>query len=260
MKLFSWNVNGIRAAAKNVEVLLKKGKPDIIGLQEVKISDAARAKVKFYFKDYDEYWNPAARPGYSGTAVFVRRNSRNMINHVPAKITKGMGIKEFDKEGRVQTLEFKKFFFVNAYFPNANRELSRLGYKLKFNKAFLKYVKTLEKKKPVVMCGDFNVAHEEIDIKNVKPNIGNAGFTHEERVDMSMFLQKGFVDTFRHLHKNKAQYSWWSYRFDARSRNIGWRIDYFLVSRKIMKNVKKAFILDKVLGSDHAPVGIEVNF
>jgi len=256
MKLYSWNVNGIRAAVKNgfVEVL-KKEKPDIIGLQEIKISHAKREEAQLDFKGYEEYWNPAERPGYSGTAILVK-SSKLKVQSYKA----GIGVEEFDKEGRVQTLEFDKFYFVNCYFPNANHELSRLKYKLDFNKEFIKYVKKLEKNKSVVACGDFNVAHEEIDLKNPKENVGNPGFTDEERESMDHFLNSGLIDTFRHFNREKIQYSWWSYRFTARARNIGWRIDYFLVSAKIIKKVKKAFILDKIKGSDHCPVGIEIEF
>lgn len=251
MKLISWNVNGIRAAVRGgFAGFLESERPDILGLQEIKITDKARVKANFDFKEYQEYWNPAERAGYSGTAILVKEGIELK------EISYGFGIEEFDKEGRVQTAELDKFYFVNVYFPNANHELSRLDYKLRFNEALEKYVKKLEKKKPVIICGDFNVAHEDIDIKNVKSNIGNAGFTYEERGWMTGFLKVGFVDTFRYLHENKIQYSWWSYMFQARARNIGWRIDYFVVSKKIIKNIKTAFILDQVKGSDHAPVGI----
>ena len=251
MKLISWNVNGIRAAVRGGFVgFLENEKPDILGLQEIKITDKARVKENFDFKDYQEFWNPAERAGYSGTAILVREGIKIL------EISYGFGIEEFDKEGRVQTAEFEKFYFVNIYFPNANHELSRLEYKLRFNDAFQEYIEKLEKKKPVIMCGDFNVAHEEIDIKNAKPNIGNAGFTYEERRWIGQFLKAGFIDTFRFLNGNKIQYSWWSYMFQARARNVGWRIDYFVVSKKLAKNIKTAFILDQIKGSDHAPVGI----
>lgn len=240
---------------------LKKEKPDVLGLQEVKIHDLARAKEVFDFADYDEYWNSAERPGYSGTAVLVKSLPAGQAGEkLKVKSYKnGMGIKKFDTEGRVQTLEFDKFYFVNAYFPNANHELSRLKYKLDFNDAFLKYVKKLEKKKPVIMCGDFNVAHQKIDLTNPKQNIGNPGFTDEERAWADKFIKAGFVDTFREKYPKKIQYSWWSYKFRARERNIGWRIDYFFVSAKLFKYVKKAFILNKINGSDHCPVGVEIS-
>lgn len=255
ISLYSWNVNGIRAAVRNGFVdFLKKNKPDIIELQEVKIDNATRAKTTFDFADYDEHWNPAERPGYSGTATLVRSN----LTSKPLKVTTGIGEKKFDDEGRVQTLEFDKFYFVNAYFPNSGEELARLPYKLAFNKAFLVYCKKLERKKPVIFCGDLNVAHKEIDLKNPKSNVANAGFTPQERGCMDAFIAAGFVDTYRHLHPATVQYSWWSYRFQARTRNVGWRIDYFLVSRKLLPKVHKASILDSVHGSDHCPVSIEL--
>lgn len=254
MKFISWNVNGIRAVIKKGFIdFLKKQKPDILALQEIKINDLARAKEKFDFAEYTEYWNSADRPGYSGTAILVKEGFSQPIN-----VINGLGEKAFDDEGRVQTLEFKKYYFVNAYFPNSNHELSRLKFKLKFNDAILKYLKKLEKKKPVIICGDFNVAHREIDLKNPKPNEGNAGYTPEERKWIDKFIQKGFVDTFRQKHQNKIQYSWWSYKFSARARNIGWRIDYFLVSAKLFKRVKNAYILTEIIGSDHCPVGIDI--
>lgn len=255
MKLISWNVNGIRAVVKKGFLdFLKKEKPDVLGLQEIKINNLARAKEVFDFANYEEYWNSAERPGYSGTACLLKEKKLKVMSS-----KNGMGVKKFDIEGRVQTLEFPKFYFVNTYFPNANHELSRLKYKMDFNNAFLKYVKSLEKKKPVVMCGDFNVAHQEIDLTNPKQNIGNPGFTEEERIWANKFIKAGFVDTFRQMHPKKVQYSWWSYKFKARERNIGWRIDYFFISAKLFKYVKKSFILDKIQGSDHCPVGIEID-
>lgn len=255
MKLLSWNVNGIRACLKKGFLdFLNQEKPDILGLQEIKISQKDIAKQEFDFKNYQEFYNSAQRPGYSGTAILAKNNISNL------KIKNGLDILDFDKEGRVQALELEKFYFVNAYFPNANHELSRLAYKENFNQAFLAYIKKLDKKKPVIACGDFNVAHHEIDLKNPKQNEQNAGFTQEERIWMDKFLKSGFSDGFRILNPDKIQYSWWSYRFRARERNIGWRIDYFLASDRILKNIKKAFILDKILGSDHAPAGIEIEF
>ena len=257
MKFISWNVNGIRAILKKGFLdFLKKEKPDVLALQEIKICEKARTKEHFDFNGYEEFWNSAERPGYSGTATFVA-SSRNK-NYEIHKASAGIGVKEFDKEGRTQTLEFDKFYFVNAYFPNANHELSRLNYKLRFNDALLKYLKKLERRKPIIICGDFNVAREEIDLARPKDNIGNPGFTDEEREWADKFIKAGFVDTFREKHKNKIQYSWWSYRFGARAKNIGWRIDYFFVSAKIFKYVKRAYILDKITGSDHCPVGIDL--
>lgn len=247
----SWNVNGIRAAVKNgFTGFLKQYQPDVLGIQEIKMNDAAREKEEFDFSNYLEYWHPAEKPGYSGTAFLAKNKPLSVVN--------GMGVAEFDSEGRVQTLEFPDFYFVNAYFPNSNGELSRLPYRLKFNDAYLKYVKNLEKKKPVVLTGDFNVAREEIDLARPKENVGNAGFTPEERAWADKLIASGFVDTFRLINGNKVQYSWWSYRAYARERNVGWRIDYFFVSEKLASRVKKAFILDEVVGSDHCPVGIEL--
>lgn len=255
VSLLSWNVNGIRAAVRNgFADFLKKKHPDVLGIQEIKIDNATRAKTAFDFKGYAEFWNPAERPGYSGTASLISETST--VSAIAER--NGIGIPAFDAEGRVQTTEFSKFFFVNAYFPNANDELSRLPYKQRFNAALLAYARRLEKKKPVVMCGDFNVAHQEMDLKNPKQNRGTAGFTDEERGWMDKYIAAGFVDTFRTLHPNRVQYSWWTYRFKARERNVGWRIDYFLVSKKFMKRVRDAYILDSVMGSDHCPVGIDI--
>jgi len=253
MKLISWNVNGIRACVRNgFTDFLATNKPDIIGLQEIKIDDARRAQHDFDFKGYEELWHPAKRPGYSGTAILTKESF--------SSYQAGFGLDKFDDEGRTQTVEFEKFYFVNCYFPNAQPELVRLDYKTAFNKEFLKYVKKLDKKKPVIITGDFNVAREEIDLARPKENVGNPGFSDEERYWGREFLKAGLVDTFRDLHPDKKQYSWWSYRALAREHNVGWRIDYFLVSAKIMKYVKRAFILDQVKGSDHAPVGIEIEF
>jgi len=254
MKLISWNVNGIRAVAKKgLSGFLKTQSPDIVCLQEIKISEITRLQTEFDFAHYTEYWNSAVRPGYSGTAILVKEGFSGVIG-----IKNGFGIKKFDIEGRVQTLELKKFYLVNVYFPNANHELTRLAYKTEFNEALLKYLKKLEKKKPVAITGDYNVAHEEIDLARPKENEGNPGFTIEERRWFTKFIKTGFIDTFRLINGKKIQYSWWSFRADARARNIGWRIDYFCVSDKLKKQVKKAYILDKITGSDHAPVGLEL--
>ena len=254
MKIISWNVNGIRAVArKGFLDFLKKAKPDILCLQEIKISEDAILKEKFDFPGYIEYWHPAKRPGYSGTAILVKSKKLKVKSN-----KNGIRVKEYDIEGRVQTIEFEKFSLINVYFPHANHELTRLDYKLKFNREIFKYAKKLEKKTPVIIAGDFNVAHQEIDLARPKDNVGNPGFTDEERAWMDKFLNSGFVDTFRKLHPKKQKYSWWSYKFNARERNIGWRIDYFCTSAKMMRQVKKAFILNKILGSDHCPVGIEL--
>ncbi|MFH1946970.1 MAG: exodeoxyribonuclease III [Candidatus Magasanikbacteria bacterium] len=265
MLLVSWNVNGIRAVIRKgfVEFLNAK-KPDIICLQEIKIDDKSKTELKFStqggpasgwdFADYEEYWNSAERPGYSGTAIFVK--SKLKLKPI---YTTGIGIKKIDEEGRVQTLEFEKFFLVNAYFPNTRHDLSRLDFKIEFDEAVLKHVKKLDKKKPVIITGDYNAAHTEIDLANPKANDGGAGFHPEERKWMTKFLASGFIDTFRHLHPKKIQYSWWTYRFGARSRNVGWRIDYFCVSKKLKNKIIKAEIWDDVEGSDHCPVTITLS-
>ncbi len=229
---------------------LAEHKPDILGLQEIKVTDAAREKEQFDFKGYEELWYPAVRPGYSGTAIFSKEK--------PLSYQAGIGVKEFDDEGRVQTAEFVDFYFVNCYFPNSKDDLSRIPFKEAFNEAILKHVKKLEKKKPVVICGDYNVAHEPIDLARPKENEGEKGFTKEERAGMTKFLKNGLVDTFRELYPEKIQYSWWSYYSFARDRNVGWRIDYVLITEKLKAKLTKAFILDEVLGSDHAPVGIQL--
>ncbi|MFA6253787.1 MAG: exodeoxyribonuclease III [Candidatus Paceibacterota bacterium] len=268
LKIYSWNVNGIRAAVKNgFTEWLEETKPDIVCLQEIKINDTAREKVEFDFVGYNEYWHSAERPGYSGTAILTKEEPGAISKgfNVPGSEKKQKEVKKEkgenkkwleDKEGRVITLEFEQFYLVNTYFPNANHELSRLSFKEEFNENWLDYVKKLEKKKPVVTCGDFNVAREAIDLANPKENEGNAGFTVEERKWMDKFIKNSLIDTYRLINGDKVQYSWWSYRFTARARNIGWRIDYFLVSEKLKKNIKDAFIDDTVLGSDHSPVGI----
>ncbi|MBI5222557.1 MAG: exodeoxyribonuclease III [Candidatus Magasanikbacteria bacterium] len=254
LTLISWNVNGIRAAVKNgFTEFLEQKKPDILCLQEVKISDLHRAKTQFDFRNYTEYWNSAERPGYAGTAILVNEKLKQ-----PAVIN-GLNKPEFDAEGRVQTAEFDKFYLVNTYFPHARHDLSRLDFKLKFDGALLSRIKKLEKKKPVILTGDLNVAHEEIDLANPKENDGNPGFHPAERKWMTKFLKAGFVDTFRALHPDKIQYTWWSYKFHARDRNIGWRIDYFCVSEALKKSLKQAEILDKVKGSDHCPVSITLS-
>jgi exodeoxyribonuclease III len=260
MKLVSWNINGIRAVVKKgFKDFLIKESPDVLCLQEIKISDSAhrslmakagdaRNKEIFDFAGYQEFWHSAIRPGYSGTMTLVKDG------------IKVLGEEKFlaDSEGRVQVLEFDKFYLANIYFPNANHELSRLDFKLRFNDRLLKFLKKLEKKKPLIICGDYNVAHEPIDIFHPKENEGNAGYTAKERAWMTKFLEAGFVDTFRAQNPKKVQYSWWSFRFNARARNIGWRIDYFCVSLYLKKFIERSFILDSVVGSDHCPVGIEL--
>ena len=249
MNILSWNINGIRAAIRKGFIdFLKKAQPDIICLQEIKIDDAKRAQEDFDFIDYQEFWNSAQRPGYSGTAILVKNGIK--VEYLPKL--------KWDNEGRIQALDIGKYYLINIYFPNSKDDLSRLEEKIKWNDKLLIYMKKLEKKKPLIITGDYNVAHNEIDLARPKPNVGNAGFTLEERAWFNRFLSKNFKDTFRELHPKKIQYSWWSYRANARANNVGWRIDYFCVSDKILKNVSKAFILDTVLGSDHAPLGIEI--
>ena len=249
MKIISWNVNGIRAVLKKgFREFLETERPEIFCLQEIKISDAAKTEAAFDFPGYREYWNSALRPGYSGTATLVREDID------PPLSISGLGLKEFDDEGRTQILEFADFYLVNCYFPNANAELSRLAYKLVFNEALQKKLKELELKKPVILTGDYNVAHREIDLARPKENIGSAGFTYEERAWLDRFLAVGFIDTYRALNGNRIQYTWWSYRAYARARNIGWRIDYFCVSEKFLPKIKTAAILDEVEGSDHCPI------
>lgn len=252
MKIISWNINGIRAVLKKGFIdFLKKEKPDIICLQEIKIDDNTRSDLKLEFTGYQSFWHGAQRPGYSGTAMLVK-------NGLDYKVKNGFGFLDYDKEGRVQILEFEQAYLLNVYFPNANQELSRLPYRLAFNDELLKFIQKLEKKKPVIITGDFNVAHQEIDLARPKSNVGRAGFTKEERSWFSKLLDAGYLDSFRLLNSDKIQYSWWSFRAAARVRNVGWRIDYFVISAKLRKKISKAFILDQVQGSDHAPVGIEL--
>lgn len=249
LKIYSWNVNGIRAAVKNgFTDWLAETAPDLVALQEIKIDDISRAKEQFDFKGYNEYWHPAQRPGYSGTAVLSRIE--------PLSFAHGLSEGDPDEEGRVLTLEFADFYLINTYFPNTKPDLSRLDYKADFNKRWLAYVKKLEQRKPVVAGGDFNVAREEIDLARPKENENHAGFTPLERAWANKFLAQGLVDTYRLIHKGDIKYSWWSYRFHARAKNIGWRIDYWLVSAKLAGRVKEALIDDTMLGSDHAPVGL----
>ncbi|MFA5024550.1 MAG: exodeoxyribonuclease III [Patescibacteria group bacterium] len=254
MKLISWNVNGIRAVAKKgLAAFLRSAKPDILCLQEVKISDMAKNETEFDFTNYKEHWNCAKRPGYSGTAILVKEGFKGV-----RAVINGLGIKKFDDEGRVQTVELDKFYLLNIYFPNARPELVRLGYKIEFNQVLFKYIKKLEKTKPVIVTGDYNVAHEPIDLARPKENEENPGYSAAERAWLTKFLKADFIDTFRFLNGDKVQYSWWSFRAGARARNIGWRIDYFCVSAKLKKHLKKAYILDKITGSDHAPIGLEL--
>lgn len=251
MKLVSWNVAGFRACLKKgFEDFFYTVDADIICLQEVK---AELGQFDFEPKDYYCYLNSADKKGYSGTLIYTLNKPINVIY--------GIGIDEHDHEGRVITLEFEDFFLVNQYVPNVKRDLSRMKYRMKWEEDIKAYLKKLEEKKPVVICGDFNVAHEEIDIKNAKANIGNAGFTYEEREKFTKLLESGFIDTFRYYNPDKTDaYSWWSYLGGCRARNIGWRIDYFLVSKSIINNVTNPVIYSDVYGSDHCPIGIDLKF
>lgn len=249
MKLISWNVNGIRACLKKGFLdFFKEANADIFCLQETKCQ---QGQVELEIEGYTSYWNSAEKKGYSGTAVFTKKK--------PLNVTYGIGKEEHDKEGRIITLEFENFYLVTNYTPNAKRELERLDYRMIWEDEIRKYLLNLNKTKPVIMCGDLNVAHEEIDLKNPKTNRGNAGFTDEEREKMTELLNVGFTDSFRYLYPEKQEYSWWSYMGHAREKNIGWRIDYFITSKDIKKNIKEATIYSEVLGSDHCPIGLEIN-
>ena len=254
MKLVSWNVNGLRAAInKGFNDFFSKVNADIFCIQETKMQeDQIDDNMREIFKKYNSYWNSAEKKGYSGTAIFSKKE--------PLNVTYGIGIEEHDKEGRVITLEFDNFFMVDCYTPNAKRGLERLDYRVIWEDEFRKYLLKLNETKPVILCGDLNVAHEEIDLKNPKTNRGNAGFTDEEREKMTELLNAGFTDTFRHLYPDKEDcYSWWSYMFKAREKNVGWRIDYFIVSKSIEDKIKEASIYSEILGSDHCPVGLEID-
>ena len=245
MKLISWNVNGLRACmGKGFLDFLKASDADIVCLQETKMQ---REQADFIIGGYEEYWNSAEKKGYSGTAVFTKKP--------PLSVSYGIGIPEHDTEGRVITAEFPDFFLVNVYTPNSQQELARLPYRMQWEDAFRDYLKTLDQKKPLIVCGDMNVAHEEIDLKNPKTNRKNAGFTDEERQKMTELLSSGLIDTFRLLHPDtEGVYSWWSYRFHAREKNAGWRIDYFLVSDRLKDRVSDSRIDTDVFGSDHCPI------
>lgn len=247
MKLISWNVNGLRACMnKGFKDFMDSVDADIFCVQETKMQ---REQATFVFDGYEEYWNSAEKKGYSGTAVFSKTK--------PLSVSYGLGIEEHDKEGRVITAEFQDFYLVNVYTPNAQRGLERLDYRMVWEDVFRRYVKELDEKKPVIICGDLNVAHNEIDLKNFKTNVGNAGFTYEERGKMTELLESGFVDSFRYLYPDKTgAYSWWSYMFKAREKNAGWRIDYFIVSEKLADRIEDAVIYPEVMGSDHCPVGL----
>lgn len=250
MKLISWNVNGFRAVlTKGFNDFFDSIDADIFCIQETKMQEG---QAEYLPKGYFQYWNSAEKKGYSGTAIFTKQE--------PISVSYGLGIEEHDKEGRVITLEFDKFFFVGVYTPNAQDGLKRIDYRMQWEDAFREYLCNLDKKKPVITCGDLNVAHNEIDLKNPKANRNNPGFTDQERGKMNELLDAGFTDSFRYLYPDLEEaYSWWSYRFNARSRNAGWRIDYFLTSDRIAKDIQQAIIYTEVYGSDHCPVGLEIN-
>ena len=250
MKLISWNVNGLRAVLKKGFIdFFKEIDADIFCIQETKMQEG-QAEIEFA-EGYEMYFNSAVKKGYSGTAIFTKVK--------PISVSYGIGIEEHDQEGRVITLEFDNFFLVNCYTPNSKRELERLEYRQIWEDEFRKYLLKLDSEKPVILCGDLNVAHEEIDLKNPKQNRGNAGFTDEEREKMTMLLNAGFTDTFRYLYPKKTDiYTWWSYFANAREKNIGWRIDYFIVSKSIENTIQEACIYDKIYGSDHCPIGLQI--
>lgn len=249
MKFISWNVNGIRACVqKGFMDFFKEADADIFCVQETKLQEG---QLALELPGYYQYWNYAEKKGYSGTAVFTKRE--------PLSVRYGIGIEEHDHEGRVITLEYEEFYFVTVYTPNSQNELARLPYRMKWEEDFLLYLKKLDTEKPVVFCGDLNVAHKEIDLKNPKTNRRNAGFTDEEREKFSEVLEAGFIDTFRYFYpEEEGIYSWWSYRFSARAKNAGWRIDYFCVSERLREQLVDAEILTDIMGSDHCPVQLEM--
>ena len=244
-KMISWNVNGLRAVyAKGFVDIFNKINADIFCIQETKLQEG---QIDLNLPGYEMYWNYAEKKGYSGTAIFTRIK--------PISVKKGIGVEEHDKEGRVITLEFEDYYLVTVYTPNSQTELARLDYRMKWEEDFKAYLKKLEEKKPVIVCGDLNVAHKDIDLKNPKTNRKNAGFTDEEREKFTKLLDSGFIDTFRYFYPTEeGKYSWWSYRFSARKKNAGWRIDYFLASECLKNRLKSADILSDVMGSDHCPV------
>ena len=250
MRFISWNVNGLRACVgKDFENQFKELDADFFCLQETKMQEG---QLDLQFEGYESYWNYAEKKGYSGTAIYTK--------HKPLNVSYGMGVEEHDHEGRIITLEYDRFYLVTCYTPNSQTELKRLDYRMTWEDDFRKFLKSLDAKKPVIICGDLNVAHEEIDIKNPKTNRRNAGFTDEEREKMTVLLNDGFTDSFRYLHPDEVTYSWWSYRFKAREKNAGWRIDYFLVSDRIKEQITEAKIHTEIMGSDHCPVEVDLTF
>ena len=260
LKIFSWNVNGLRAVLRKgtFQEFIKKENPDIVCLQETK---AKQGQAEIDLPEYEEIWNSAERPGYSGTAIFTKIKPLSISNTFPTEKIFSDQFGDPLTEGRVLTLEFNDFYLVNVYTPNAKPGLERLELREKlWDPEFLEYLKNLEKKKPVVVCGDFNVAHEEIDLARPKANRRNAGFTDEERKGMTNYLNSGLIDTFRYLNPDAVRYTWWSHWGKARENNVGWRIDYFLISKALEKNLKSAEIYEKYSGSDHCPISIELEF
>ena len=250
MKLISWNVNGLRACVqKGFLDIFKELDADMFCIQESKLQEG---QISLELEGYHQYWNYAIKKGYSGTAIFTRRE--------PMSVAYGIGIEEHDQEGRVITLEFAEFYLVTVYTPNSQSELARLDYRMRWEDAFLSYLNGLEEKKPIVFCGDLNVAHKEIDLKNPKTNRKNAGFTDEERGKFSTLLGQGFIDTYRYFYPDQEGiYSWWSYRFQARKKNAGWRIDYFCVSESLKEKLVDAKIHTEIMGSDHCPVELDID-
>ena len=250
MKFISWNVNGLRACeGKGFREIFKELDADFFCLQETKLQEG---QIDLQFPGYESYWDYAEKKGYSGTAIFTR--------HKPLSVARGLGIDAHDHEGRAVTLEFEQFYLVTAYVPNSQDGLRRLDYRMAWEDDFRAYLKSLDERKPVVVCGDLNVAHQEIDLKNPKSNRRNAGFTDEEREKFSLLLEAGFTDTFRYFYPDKEEiYSWWSYRFKAREKNAGWRIDYFLASNRLQPQLRSAAIHTEIFGSDHCPVEVNID-
>ncbi|MFW5545604.1 MAG: exodeoxyribonuclease III [Bacteroidales bacterium] len=250
MKFISWNVNGLRACeGKGFRDIFKELDADFFCLQETKLQEG---QIDLQFPGYESYWDYAEKKGYSGTAIFTR--------HKPLSVSRGLGIDVHDHEGRAVTLEFEQFYLVTAYVPNSQDGLRRLDYRMAWEDDFRAYLKSLDERKPVVVCGDLNVAHQEIDLKNPKSNRRNAGFTDEEREKFSLLLEAGFTDTFRYFYPDKEEiYSWWSYRFKAREKNAGWRIDYFLASNRLQPQLRSAAIHTEIFGSDHCPVEVNID-
>ena len=251
MKCISWNVNGLRACmGKGFADFFNEADADFFCLQETKLQEG---QISFTPPGYESFWNYAMKKGYSGTAIFAKKP--------PLSVRMGMGIEDLDTEGRLITLEFPDFYFLTCYTPNAQRELVRIDHRMRWEDAFLNYLRTLDQQKPVIVCGDLNVAHREIDLKNPAANRGNAGFSDQERGCFQRLLDNGFTDSFRYLHPDQTgAYSWWSYMFHAREKNAGWRIDYFLVSDRLRDRILETPIYSQILGSDHCPVGLELNF